>query len=53
MIVIVWHVLADEATYAELGADYFERRTNAEARMRYLGRGLKRLGQRIILQPGA
>src|SRR3546814_1568168 len=35
MIVIVWHLLADpEATYEELGADFFDRRSNTEARQR-------------------
>ncbi|HEY9558161.1 MAG TPA: transposase [Acidimicrobiales bacterium] len=37
MIVIVWHLLADpEATYEELGADFFDRRSNTEARQRQL-----------------
>lgn len=54
MIVIVWHVLsADQATYGELGADYFERRSDAEARKRYLIRELERLGQHVTLQPAA
>ena len=54
MIVIVWHVLAaDDATYTELGADYFERRTDSEARRRYLVRELERLGQHVTLQPVA
>ena len=54
MIVIVWHLLSAEgATYDELGADYFEKRTDAEARKRYLVRELERLGQRVTLQPAA
>ncbi len=54
MIVIVWHVLAAEgATYNELGTDYFERRTDAEARKRYLVRELERLGARVILESAA
>ena len=54
MIVIVWHVLsADDHSYRELGADYFERRSDAEARKRYLVRELERLGQRVTLQPAA
>ena len=54
MIVIVWHLLSAEgATYGELGADYFEKRTDAEARKRYLVRELERLGQRVSLQPAA
>ena len=54
MIVIVWHVLsADDHSYRDLGADYFERRSVAEARKRYLVRELERLGQRVTLQPAA
>jgi len=53
MIVIVWHVLSAEATYDELGADYFGRRTDTEARKRYLVRELERLGQHVTLQPAA
>ena len=33
MIVIVWHVLSEtRPSYEELGSDYFERRTDVEAR---------------------
>jgi hypothetical protein len=54
MIVIVWHLLSAEgATYDELGADSFEKRTDAEARKRYLVRELERLGQHVTLQPAA
>ena len=54
MIVIVWHVLSvDGATYDELGADYFERRTDAESRKRYLVRELERLGHHVTLQSAA
>ncbi len=54
MIVIVWHVLADaQTTYDELGSDYFERRTDAEARKRYLVRELEKLGHQVVLEPTA
>jgi transposase len=54
MIVIVWHVLAAEGvTYSELGADYFERRSNAENRKRYLVRELEKLGHQVMLDPAA
>lgn len=54
MIVIVWHLLADEtATYEELGADFFERRTNTEARQRQLIRQLEALGNKVTLEPAA
>jgi transposase len=54
MIVIVWHILADDdATYDELGADFFERRTNTEARQRQLIRQLEALGNKVTLEPAA
>ena len=53
MIVIVWHVLASDATYDELGADYFERHTNTEARQRHLVRQLEALGHTVTLSPAA
>lgn len=53
MIVIVWHLLASNATYEELGADFFERRTNTEARQRNLVRQLEALGHKVTLQPAA
>lgn len=54
MIVIVWHLLADDtATYEELGADFFERRTNTEARQRQLIRQLEALGHKVTLEPAA
>lgn len=53
MIVIVWHLLASEATYDELGADFFERRLNTEARQRRLVRDLEALGHKVTLEPAA
>jgi transposase len=54
MIVIVWHILAsNDATYDELGADFFERRTDTEARKRQLVRQLEALGTKVTLEPAA
>ena len=53
MIVIVWHILAEGTTYEELGPDYFERRTDAEARQRQLVRQLEALGHKVTLEPAA
>lgn len=53
LLVIIWHVLADEATYRELGSDYFMRRNDAEARQRYLVRELEKLGNQVTLTPAA
>jgi transposase len=53
MIIIIWHVLADNADYEELGADYFDRRATTAARERYLVRELEKLGHQVLLQPAA
>lgn len=53
MIVIVWHLLADDGDYEDLGSDFFERRTDTEARQRYLVRQLEALGNTVILKPAA
>lgn len=53
MIVIVWHILASDAAYTELGADFFERRTNTKARQRHLVRQLEALGHTVTLGPPA
>lgn len=53
MIVIVWHVLASDSPYDELGADYFERRINTEARQRHLVHQLEALGHKVTLEPAA
>jgi transposase len=50
ILVIAWHVLKADATYQELGGDYFEQR-QAEAIKRSLVRRLERLGNRVILEP--
>jgi len=53
MIVIVWHILHDNTTYDDLGADYFERRINNEARQRHLVRQLEALGHKVTIEPAA
>jgi hypothetical protein len=53
LIVIIWHVLKEGSTCEELGADYFARRTDADARKRYLVRQLEALGHRVMLAPAA
>jgi len=53
MIVIVWHLLASDCTYDELGADFFDRRTDTQARQRHLIRQLEALGHKVILEPAA
>ena len=53
MLVIIWHLLANHCDYEELGGDYFARRTDAEARTRYLVRQLHALGHQVTLEPAA
>jgi transposase len=54
LVVIVWHVLNDDADYIELGGDYFVNRNDAEAHKRRLIHQLEKLtGQRVALEPAA
>ena len=53
MMVIVWHLLDDTTNYDELGADYFDKRNDADARQRYLIRELEKLGNTVTLEPAA
>jgi hypothetical protein len=52
LIVIIWHVLAENTAYRELGADYFTRRMDhPDARQRRLVRELETLGHKVTLEP--
>lgn len=53
LLVMIWHVLHDEQDYRELGADYFETRTDSKQRERYLVRQLEALGHKVTLDPAA
>ena len=53
ILVIVWHLLHDERDYRELGADFLDKRNDAEARKRYLVRQLEALGHKVTIQPAA
>ena len=53
ILVIVWHLHANHCDYEDLGGDYFARRTDAEARTRYLIRQLHALGHQVTLEPAA
>jgi transposase len=53
MLGIVWHVLAEQQPYTELGADYFTRRTDTEAHARRLARQIEKLGYQVTIQPQA
>jgi hypothetical protein len=49
LLVIVYHVLARETTYQELGGDYFDRLDEAGLTRR-LVRRLESLGHKVTLQ---
>jgi transposase len=54
MLVAIWHMLHDNVTYSDLGADYFDRRRDdSAAHTRRLVRQLEALGHRVILDPAA
>ena len=53
ILVIVWHLLHDERDYQDLGADFLDRRNDAEARRRYLVRQLESLGHKVTTEPAA
>lgn len=52
MIVIIWHVLANNVPYDELGADYFDRRDATVETRRHVA-ALRRLGHDVTLTPAA
>jgi transposase len=53
MLVIAWHVLAENNPYAELGADFFTRREDPEAHARRLARQIEKLGFQVTIEPQA
>jgi transposase len=54
VVVTIWHVLADdEAVFEDLGADWFERRSDSAAHTRRLPRELETFGHRVTFEPAA
>ena len=54
LIVIIYHVLAeDDAVFEDLGADWFQRRSDTQAHTRRLVHQLEKLGHRVTLTPVA
>ena len=53
MLVIVWHILANNVEYNELGENYLNTRNDAEQRAHRLVAELRRLGHDVIIQPAA
>jgi transposase len=52
ILVIAWHLLANDCDYAELGGDFFVRRDSDRARQRAVAQ-LQALGYHVTLQPTA
>ena len=53
ILVIAWHLLANDCDYADLGTEHFSRHTDPEARKRYLIRQLEALGHTVTVEPSA
>ncbi len=51
ILVTIWHVIADETGYTDLGNDYYTRRDNPEERKNRLLRQLRELGYHADLTP--
>jgi transposase len=52
--VIVWHLLADpEVRFHDLGAGFYDTRSNAERAKRNHIRQLEALGYKVTLEPAA
>ena len=51
-LVIVWHILSsDDAVYNDLGADYYERRTDVSRRAHSHVTAIERLGYKVTIEP--
>jgi transposase len=53
ILVIAWHILNEDATYQELGGDWFDRRRDPQAQQRRLIRQLEALGLRVTIETAA
>ena len=54
ILVIAWHLLSTpDATFEDLGADYFTRQLDPAAEQRRLVRRLQNLGLRVTIEPAA
>jgi hypothetical protein len=53
LLVIIWHMLTEQTTYAELGPDYTSRFDDPARRQRHLVHQLEQLGLKVTLEPAA
>jgi transposase len=53
ILIIVWHLLANNVDYEDLGSEHLTRHNDPEARKRYLVRQLEALGHTVTIEPSA
>lgn len=53
IIVAAWHILSNGNVYEDLGADWFDKRSDAESETRRLVRRLEALGRSVTISPAA
>lgn len=53
LIVIVWHVLANDTSYTDLGTDFYDHRNDPDLETRRLVAKLTALGHKVTLEPAA
>jgi transposase len=53
ILVIAWHLLANNCDYQDLGSGHLTRHNDPEARKQYLVRQLEALGHTVTIQPSA
>jgi len=53
LLVMVWHVLADDVPYAELGTDHFQRLQDPKAHAQRLAHQIEKLGYKVTFEPAA
>ncbi|MGH3782215.1 MAG: hypothetical protein ACRDRO_16745 [Pseudonocardiaceae bacterium] len=50
---IIWHVLATDTPYTDLGTDFYDHPTNPDRETRRLVAKLAALGHKVTLEPAA
>ena len=53
LLVIIWHMLATDTPYTDLGPDFYDRRTDPERETRRLLAKLQALGHTVTITPAA
>ncbi len=53
MLVTIWHLLTNETDDEDLGADWFDRRSDNERHARQLAHQIERLGHKVTVEPVA